>query len=141
MILSTKQKYLVSPLDLFQGYIHILSKAIGSEANFYRVIDMLFAKNLITESEYLDVTTTPRSMYEKGSKVVHELHGLIRSSEKPKQTLLEICDVLQDSDDETIKKSAKKIRYQLNQDLPEQPLVKDELESHQSIGKHNNPFY
>ena len=102
---------------------------------------MLFAKKLITQSVYLDVTTTPRSIYEKGSKVVHELYTLLQSTKKPEQTLLEICDVLQDSDDETKKESPEEIRCQLNQDLLEQPLVKDELESHQSIGKHNNPFY
>lgn len=130
----------VLPLDLFQSYIHILSKAIGSEANFYRLSDILFANKLITQSVYLDVTTTPRPIYEKGSKVVHELYGLIQSSKKPEQTLQKICIVLQDTDDQTIKESAKEIMHQLNQDLPEQPLVKDELESHQSIGKYDNPF-
>ena len=70
---------------------------------------MLFAKKLITQSVYLDVTTTPRSMYEKGSKVIHELYGLIQSSNKAEQTLLEICDVLQDSDNETIKILPKKL--------------------------------
>ena len=88
---------------MFQGYIDVLSNAIGSEANFGRIANKMVSEKLITKTLYDNVTTTPSSVYQKGSKIVHELHRQIESSDKPEEIVQKICYVLQQYNDSKLK--------------------------------------
>ena len=101
---------------MFQGYFADLAATIGSEAILDRVIDKLFARRLIMKEVYDDVTTTlSYSAYDKGRKVVRELHRQVQTSGQPKQTLLKICDALLSTDDQGLKDIATKIKYGMEQ--------------------------
>ena len=69
----------------------------------------MVAESLITEAVYNDVTTTTSPVYQKGSKIVHELYRQIKSANKPEQVLQKICNVLQQHDDLKLKEIADKI--------------------------------
>ena len=99
------------PSELFQGYFEDLCKAIGSEVNFDRIMNKLFTHQLITQDIYNDITTTLcYSVYQKGSKVVTELHRQIQSSNESEQILLKICDVLISTENESLKETAGKMK-------------------------------
>ena len=96
---------------MFQGYFEELCKAIGSEVNFDRIMNKLFTNQLITKDVYNDITTTLcYSVYQKGSKVVTELHRQIQSSNVSEQILLKICDVLISTEDKGLKETAAKMK-------------------------------
>ena len=99
----------LDPSGLFQGYIDVLSDEIGSVANLDRIANKMVAESLITEAVYNDVTTTTSPVYQKGSKIVHELYRQIKSANKPEQVLQKICNVLQQHDDLKLKEIADKI--------------------------------
>ena len=95
------------PSKLFQSYFGDLCEAVGAVVNFDRTIDMIYTHNLITQAVYNDVNTTfGQSTYQKGRRVVNELHRQIRSSQDPEQMLHNICDVLQSIDDSKLKEIA-----------------------------------
>ena len=77
-------------------------------------MNKLFTYQLITQDIYNDITTTLcYSVYQKGSKVVTELHRQIQSSNESEQILLKICDVLISTEDEGLKEIADKMKILL----------------------------
>lgn len=104
-----------NPSELFQRYFSDLCDVIGTEANFDRTIDKLFAQGLITQAVYDDIDTTPSySVYKKGKKTVRELQKQIISSANPDKILLKICEILLSIDDKKLKKTVMKLKKQLS---------------------------
>lgn len=101
-----------NPWELFRSHFSDICNAITS--TFDRTADDLVTEKLIPLSLYDDVTTTTSySTYRKGSKIVRELHNQIQSSKDPRQTLLNICQVLLRQDNQKLKDIGADMKSQL----------------------------
>ena len=101
-----------NPWELFQSHFSDICEAITS--TFDRTTDDLVTEKLIPLPFYDDVTTTTSySTYQKGSKIVRELHNRIQSSKDPRQTLLNICQVLLRQDNQKLKDIGGDMKSQL----------------------------
>ena len=101
-----------NPWELFRSHFSDICKAITS--TFDRTTDDLVTEKLIPLPLYDGVTTTTSySTYQKGSKIVRELHNRIQSSKDPGQTLLNICQVLLRQDNQKLKDIGGDMKSQL----------------------------
>ena len=101
-----------NPWEIFRSNFSDICNAITS--TFDRTADDLVTEKLIPLSLYDDIsTTTSYSTYRKGSKIAQELHNQIQSSKDPRQTLLNICQVLLRQDNQILKDIGADMKSQL----------------------------
>ena len=102
-----------SPEEVFCDHIDDLSDVVGASANFDRVVNKLVSKRLIDLSLVDDLTsTTSYSSYQRGSKVIRELYRQIRLSQRPRDVLIVICDVLISQNDPQLREIGQNMKSQ-----------------------------
>ncbi|XP_019848973.1 PREDICTED: uncharacterized protein LOC109580362 [Amphimedon queenslandica] len=91
--------------EVFRKKIPTLSSIIGSGTStiFDRISDEFLGAGLISQSILDDITTVPSySNYQRGSRLIRELHKRLQTIDAPNDNLIVVCDILTKQEDEQL---------------------------------------
>ncbi|XP_019860664.1 PREDICTED: uncharacterized protein LOC109588990 [Amphimedon queenslandica] len=91
--------------EVFREKVFALSSIIGSGTStiFDRISDEFLSAGLISHSILDDITTVlSYSNYQRGSRLIRELHKRLQTIDAPNDNLIAVCDILTRQEDEQL---------------------------------------
>ena len=102
-----------TPVGVFKKTIPKIIGILGEDLIFTTVTVSLRAEDLITDQELKHIKAKP-SPVEKGDELTQKLLDKIRGNDNPVQCLLKICDVFEESGNDTLKREGESMRSKVS---------------------------